>query len=82
MPLDSDNEPACRVFYGLDDPIGGERNRAEIAPWILNGLMMIAVNFNLRSARKPGNEATLGDMNHMARGRLAIVLIVSLVVRN
>ncbi len=43
---------------------------------------MIAVNFNLRSARKPGNEATLGDMNHMARGRLAIVLIVSLVVRN
>jgi hypothetical protein len=80
MPLNSDNESARCVFDGLDDTVGRKRNRTEIAPRILHGLMMIAVDLDLGSPRNPGNEAVLGDLDDMARGRLAILLIMSLVM--
>ncbi len=50
MPLDSDNEPACHVFDGLNDTIGSFRRNAQVAARTLNTLVMKAVDLHIQGS--------------------------------
>jgi len=82
MPLDTNDEAALRILKRFDDAVGCNRCNLEVPPWILDGLMVITVYFNLCFSSQIGDQTSFRYPNQVSRRIFRMVRRIVVVVCN